>query len=147
MGGLLNVNKKVPLYYNGGKELIKDGTEWIHLITINKSDPYTRSSSLLEVQFGGYDTFNQTILLLGIAHSITHTPYKIAMGVRQNSTANAKIAYYKSPDNKTSIYIKVPNTYISIGTIWITKFFYLDIDSETLSAISSLPEGSVEIQL
>lgn len=147
MGGLLDVNNKVPIKFNTNRELF-NGKNWVHLATIkNDYDAFTRTSSMMQVQFGGYNSGKQSILLLGISHSTICTPFVVALGTKDKGDVGLKLAYYyNSNDKTTSIYITTNLANGAVGKIWVTKYATLNIINDDLSNIDTLPEGSVEIE-
>ena len=108
---------------------------------------FARVSSIMQVQFGRYATEKQSVLLLGIAHSTTCTPYVIALGTKGKVDVGLKLAYYfNSNDNTTSIYITTNLTNGAVGKIWVTKYTNLNIINDGFSRVDTLPEGAVEIE-
>ena len=147
MGGLLDVNNKVPIKFNTNLELF-NGKNWVHLATIkNNYDVYSRTCSMMQVQFGKYANQGQGILLLGIAHSTVSVPFVVALGMKDKSwDVGLKLAYYyNSNNNTTSFYITSNLTYGAVGKIWVTKYA-LNIINDDLSSIDTLPEGAIEIE-
>ena len=146
MGGLLDVNNKVPIKFPSMKELF-NGTNWVHLTTIKNGDAYERASSMMQVQFGRFNNEQQCLLLLAITHGPNPSPYVVSFGSKNKSGVELKLAYYRnSNDNTTSIYIKTNIKNGSLGKIWITKHVSLNITNDDLSSIDTLPEGAVEIE-
>ena len=147
MGELLDVSNKVPIKFKTNREFFT-GTNWVHLATIkNDYDAFTRTSSMMQVQFGRYNSEKQSILLLGISHSTICTPFVVALGTKGKGDVGLKLAYYRnSNDNTTSFYITTNLTYGVVGKIWVTKYATLNIINDDLSNIDTLPEGSVEIE-
>lgn len=148
VGGLLDVNNKVPIKFDTNRELF-NGKNWVHLATIkNDYDVYSRTCSMMQVQFGKFSNQGQGILLLGIAHNAVSVPFVVALGMKDKSwDVGLKLAYYNnSNDNTTSFYITTNLAYGVVGKIWITKYTILNIINDNLSSIDTLPEGAVEIE-
>lgn len=146
MGGLLDSNNKVPIIFPGTGELF-NGTNWVHLTTIKNDGPYDRTSSMMQVQFGRYNTDRQSVLLLGIAHSTICTPFVVALGTKDKGDVGLKLAYYYNRNDKTtSIYITTNLANGAVGKIWVTKYAILNIINDDLSRVDTLPAGAVEIE-
>lgn len=147
MGGLLDVSNKVPIKFNTNREFFT-GTNWVHLTTIkNDYDAFTRTSSMMQVQFGQYNSVKQSILLLGISHSTICTPFVVALGTKDKGDVGLKLAYYyNSNDKTTSIYITTNLVNGAVGKIWVTKYATLNIINDDLSSIDKLPEDAVYVE-
>ena len=146
MGELLDVDNKIPIKYPSTTELFT-GTNWVHLTTIKNDDVFARVSSIMQVQFGRYATEKQSVLLLGIAHSTTCTPYVIALSVKGKVDVGLKLAYLTNDSNNTtSIYITTNISNGSINKMWVTKYIKLSIVNDNLSKTDTLPSGAVEIE-
>lgn len=146
VGGLLDVDNKIPIKFPDTSEQFT-GTNWVHLTTIKNKGVYARVSSIMQVQFGRYGADRQSVLLLGIAHGKTCTPYVIALGTKDKVDVGLKLAYYfNSNDNTTSIYITTNLTNGAVGKIWVTKYTALNIINDDFSKVDTLPEGAVEIE-
>ena len=146
MGELLDVDNKIPIKYPSTTELFT-GTNWVHLTTIKNDDVFARVSSIMQVQFGRYATEKQSVLLLGIAHSTTCTPYVIALSVKGKVDVGLKLAYLTNDSNNTtSIYITTNISNGAINKMWVTKYIGLSIVNDDLSKTDTLPSGAVEIE-
>lgn len=146
VGGLLDVDNKIPIKFPITSEQFT-GTNWVHLTTIKNEGTFARVSSIMQVQFGRYGADRQSVLLLGIAHSTTCTPYVIALGTKDKVDVGLKLAYYfNSNDNTTSIYITTNLANGAVGKIWVTKYITLNIINDDFSRVDTLPEGAVEIE-
>lgn len=146
MGELLDVDNKIPIKYPSTTELFT-GTNWVHLTTIKNDDVFARVSSIMQVQFGRYATEKQSVLLLGIAHSTTCTPYVIALSVKGKVDVGLKLAYLTNDSNNTtSIYITTNISNGGINKMWVTKYIGLSIVNDNLSKTDTLPSGAVEIE-
>ena len=146
VGELLDVDNKIPIKYPLTTELFT-GTNWVHLTTIKNDDVFARVSSIMQVQFGRYATEKQSVLLLGIAHSTTCTPYVIALSVKGKVDVGLKLAYLTNDSNNTtSIYITTNISNGSINKMWVTKYIKLSIVNDNLSKTDTLPSGAVEIE-
>lgn len=146
MGELLDVDNKIPIKYPTTTELFT-GTNWVHLTTIKNDDVFARVSSIMQVQFGRYATEKQSVLLLGIAHSTTCTPYVIALSVKGKVDVGLKLAYLTNDSNNTtSIYITTNISNGGINKMWVTKYIGLSIVNDNLSKTDTLPSGAVEIE-
>ena len=108
---------------------------------------FARVSSIMQVQFGRYATEKQSVLLLGIAHSTTCTPYVIALSVKGKVDVGLKLAYLTNDSNNTtSIYITTNISNGVINKMWVTKYIGLSIVNDNLSKTDTLPSGAVEIE-
>lgn len=146
MGELLDVDNKIPIKFPMTSEQFT-GTNWVHLTTIKNDVVFARVSSIMQVQFGRYGTDRQSVLLLGIAHSITCIPYVIALSVKDKVDVGLKLAYLKNDSNNTtSIYITTNLLNGAINKMWVTKNSGLNITNDDLSRVDTLPEGAVEIE-
>lgn len=146
VGELLDVDNKIPIKFPTTSELFT-GTNWVHLTTIKNDDVFSRVSSIMQVQFGRYATEKQSVLLLGIAHSTTCTPYVIALSVKGKVDVGLKLAYLTNDSNNTtSIYITTNISNGAINKMWVTKYIGLSIVNDNLSKTDTLPSGAVEIE-
>ena len=101
----------------------------------------------MQVQFGGYGTDKQSVLLLGIAHSTKCIPYVIALSVKDKVDVGLKLAYLTNDSNNTtSIYITTNISNGAINKMWVTKYIGLSIVNDDLSKTDTLPSGAVEIE-
>lgn len=146
VGGLLDVDNKIPIKFPATSELFT-GTNWVHLTTIKNDGAFTRVSSIMQVQFGKYGSEKQSILLLGISHSIKCIPYVIALSVKDKVDVGLKLAYLTNDSNNTtSIYITTNLSNGAINKMWISKYQKLIIVNDGLSKTDTLPSGAVEIE-
>ena len=146
VGGLLDSNNKVPIIFPNTKELF-NGTNWVHLTTIKNDGAYSRASSIMQVQFGRYAADKQSVLLLGIAHSVKCIPYVVVLSVIDKGDVGLKLAYLTNDsDNTTSIYITTNISNGAINKMWMSQYQNLYIVNDDLSKIDTLPSGAVEIE-
>lgn len=146
MGELLDVDNKIPIKFPMTSEQFT-GTNWVHLTTIKNDSAFARVSSIMQVQFGRYGTDRQSVLLLGIAHSVKCIPYVIALSVKDKVDVGLKLAYLTNDSNNTtSIYITTNFSNGAINKMWVTKYIGLSIVNDDLSKTDTLPSGAVEIE-
>ena len=140
MGELLG--EKVMLSFPVMQENVKDVTGWVRLVSLKNQGIYSRDCSVIEVHAVGYDSITYLIILLGISHGSSPTPFIISEG----GNFSYNIAYKKSESN-TDVYIKIMNSKnLCIQKKWLTKSVELNIVSDSIEFIGAeLPEGAVTI--
>lgn len=146
MGELLDVDNKIPIKFPITSEQFT-GTNWVHLTTIKNDGAFARASSIMQVQFGRYGADQQSILLLGIAHSVRCIPYVVVLSVKDKSDVGLKLAYLTNDsDNTTSIYITTNISNGAINKMWMSQYQNMYIVNDNLTRIETLPSGAIEIE-
>lgn len=99
------LGEKVMLSFPVMQENVKDVTGWVRLVSLKNQGSYSRDCSVIEVHAVGYASITYLIILLGISHGPSPTPFIISEG----GNFSYNIAYKKSESN-TDVYIKIMNS-------------------------------------
>lgn len=142
MGGLLDVNNKVPLIFPSMSENNSAGG-WMKIATIGNGGAYNRSCSLMEVMATNYNAGTQLIAFIGITHGASPTPFVVSKG----GNGDYKLAR-KKDSSTTDIYLYFGYVNSCVEKIWVTKSKNLSITDDVVTYVGKeLPEGANEIQI